>query len=204
MFKIGDFAKLSQVSVKALRHYDDLDLLKPASVDRFTGHRYYAANQLPRLNRILALKDLGFSLEQIRQLLGEELPVEQLRGMLRLRQAEIEQNVEVEQARLVRVEARLRQIEQEGQMPAHEIALKKVEAKKVASVREVIPQYAEVGRLIGEVFAYPGQQGIRSLGPPTVIYHFTPTVHLRPAIGRPSVLQDYVVGATLDDAGRGD
>ena len=65
MLKIGDFARLSQVSVVALRHYDEIGLLRPVKVDPFTGYRYYSTDQLPRLNRILALKDLGFSLEQI-------------------------------------------------------------------------------------------------------------------------------------------
>jgi DNA-binding transcriptional MerR regulator len=65
MLKIGHFSKLSHVTVKALRLYDQLGLLKPSHVDHFTGYRYYLADQLPRLNRILAFKDLGFSLEQI-------------------------------------------------------------------------------------------------------------------------------------------
>jgi len=65
MLKIGDFSKVSLVSVKALRYYDELGLLKPARVDAFTGYRYYSASQLPRLNRILVLKDLGLSLQQI-------------------------------------------------------------------------------------------------------------------------------------------
>jgi DNA-binding transcriptional MerR regulator len=89
MFKIGDLSKLSRVSVKTLRYYDEIGLLKPAQVDRFTGYRYYSFDQLPRLNRILALKDLGFSLEQIAQVLNEGLPPAQLRGMLRLRQMEL-------------------------------------------------------------------------------------------------------------------
>lgn len=59
MFKISDFSRLSLVSAKALRYYDELGLLKPARVDESTGYRYYAASQLPRLNRILALKDPG-------------------------------------------------------------------------------------------------------------------------------------------------
>ena len=64
MLKIGDFSKLSQVSIKALRLYDQIGLLKPTVVDNYTAYRYYSASQLPRLNRILAFKDLGFSLEQ--------------------------------------------------------------------------------------------------------------------------------------------
>ena len=91
MFKIGDFSKLAQVSVKTLRHYGKMGLIKPAWIDRFSGYRYYTADQLPRLNRILALKDLGFSLEQIRQLLRDDLPAAELRGMMRMKQAEVEQ-----------------------------------------------------------------------------------------------------------------
>jgi DNA-binding transcriptional MerR regulator len=69
MIKIGDFARLSQVSVVTRRYYDEMDLLKPVRVDVFTGYRFYSADQLPLLNRILALKDLGFSLEQIKLML---------------------------------------------------------------------------------------------------------------------------------------
>ena len=63
MFKIGEFAQIAQVSDNLLRHYDAIDLLKPIHVDEWTGYRYYSAAQLPQLNRILALKDLGLSLE---------------------------------------------------------------------------------------------------------------------------------------------
>jgi DNA-binding transcriptional MerR regulator len=144
MFKIGDFSRLSQVTVKALRYYDEVGLLKPVRVDDFTGYRYYALDQLPRLNRILALKDLGFSLEQIGRMLDEGLPQEQLRGMLRLKQAELQQRVQEEQARLERVEARLRQIEQEGIMPNYEVVLKRVPPQLVAGVREVISNWEAV------------------------------------------------------------
>ena len=90
MIKIGDFSRLSQVSVKTLRYYDEVGLLKPVEVDRFTSYRYYSFDQLPRLNRVLALKDLGFSLEQIAQALDEGLTPDQLRGMLKLKRAEID------------------------------------------------------------------------------------------------------------------
>jgi DNA-binding transcriptional MerR regulator len=65
MFKIGDFSKISQVSIRSLRHYDEIGLFKPAHTDPFTGYRYYSADQLPRLNRIIALRTLGLSLEEI-------------------------------------------------------------------------------------------------------------------------------------------
>src|SRR5581483_11326 len=125
MFKISEFSQLSQVSIKTLRYYDQIGLLKPAHSDPCTGYRYYTADQLLRLNRILAFKDLGFTLEQINYLLDEHIPPEQIRGMFRLKQAEIQTLIEEEQARLSRIEGRLRQIEEsEGKMPPHDIVLK--------------------------------------------------------------------------------
>src|SRR5512139_3441683 len=117
MIKIGDFARLSQVSVVTLRYYDEMDLLKPVKVDHFTGYRYYSSDQLPRPNRILALKDLGFSLEQIKLMLVEDLPLEQLRGMLTAQRDQVEKRLAEEQRRLERIEPRLRQIEMENKMP---------------------------------------------------------------------------------------
>ncbi len=108
LYKIGEFSKLAQVSPRMLRHYDKLGLIQPSQVDRFTDYRYYTVDQLARLNRIIALKDLGFSLEQIGDLLDQQGGVngERLRGMLILRRAEIEQELQANQARLFSVEAR--------------------------------------------------------------------------------------------------
>ena len=171
MFKIGEFSKLSHMTVKTLRYYDEIGLLKPAKVDRFTSYRYYSADQLPRLNRILALKDLGLSLDQIARLLDEDLPADQIRGMLRLKQVELQEQLEEEQARLARVEQRLRQIEQEETMSTQEVAVKNIPAQAVASVRDVIPSYGDLGQLFGEIFAYLGQHRITPAGPPIGIYH---------------------------------
>src|SRR5688572_22415975 len=124
MFKIGDFSKLTCVSVKTLHHYDEIGLFKPLRVDRVTGYRYYSFDQLPRLNRILALKDLGFSLEQVARVLDDDLSAEQLSGMLVLRQAELEQQIEGARERLTRVAARLNQIKEEGKMSTQEIVIK--------------------------------------------------------------------------------
>jgi DNA-binding transcriptional MerR regulator len=110
MFKIGEFSRLGQVSTRMLRHYDQLGLLKPSQTDKFTGYRYYTIDQLARLNRIIALKELGIPLEQIAQLLGRAgaLSAEKLRGMLIMRQAEIARELTAKQAQLAAVEARLR------------------------------------------------------------------------------------------------
>ncbi len=171
MIKIGDFSKLSLVSVKTLRYYDEMGLLQPIETDRSTGYRYYSLDQLPRLNRILALKDLGFSLEQIAQALENGITLEQLRGMLRLKQAEQQQRVQEEQERLVRVEARLRQIEMEASVSKYDVVIKKLEAQKVASVRRILDDPRGVGRMFDELFGYLGKKGIRPLGPPYGIWH---------------------------------
>ena len=171
MFRIGEFSRLSKVSVKALRHYDDMGLLAPASVDRFTSYRYYTADQLPRLNRILALKDLGLSLEEIRRLLAEGLPAAELRGMLRIKQAELERHLAEEQARLGRVAARLQQIEEEDAMPTHEVIVKEAPAMRVASVRAIIPDYGAQAPLWEELSAYLGQHGLKPNAACLTIYH---------------------------------
>jgi DNA-binding transcriptional MerR regulator len=138
MLKIGDFSKLVQVSVRMLRHYDRLGLLRPIRIDADTGYRYYGVHQMARLNRILALKDLGLSLAQIAAVLDQPLSAEQLRGMLRLQQADLRQRVEREQARLARVEARLRLIAQEGTMSHDGVIVKPVAAQTVAAAREAV------------------------------------------------------------------
>jgi DNA-binding transcriptional MerR regulator len=171
MIRIGLFSKLSQVPVKTLRYYDEIGLLEPAEIDSFTDYRYYSVIQLPRLNRILALKDLGLSLNQIAQLLTEELPVEQLRGMLRLKQVEIQQRMGQEEEKLARVAARLRQIEQENKMSNYDVVIKKVEPQRIASVRDVIPSYPEQGHLWQELETVMVQSKIKSTGPCLTLYH---------------------------------
>lgn len=152
MIKIGDFARLGQVSIVTLRHYDEIGLLKPVKVDTFTGYRYYSVAQLPRLNRILALKDLGFSLEQIEQVLNGGLTLDQLRGMLKLKHAELEQQISAEQARLDRIGARLRQIELEDSMTTYDVVLKTIPATTIVSRRVTIPTNDEVPRYLNPAF----------------------------------------------------
>jgi DNA-binding transcriptional MerR regulator len=137
MFTIGDFARHGRVSVRMLRHYDAIGLLRPARVDPFTGYRGYEAAQLARLNRIVALKDLGFTLNQVTSIINDKVGIDELRGMLRLRRAELENQLAVDRARLTAVEARLRSIETEGAMPTDDVQIKKVEPVRVAEVSGV-------------------------------------------------------------------
>jgi DNA-binding transcriptional MerR regulator len=152
MLKISDFSRLTFVPAKTLRYYDEIGLFQPQHVDRFTGYRYYDMGQLPRLNRILALKALGLSLEQIKQMLDDDLTTEQIRGMLRLKQAESQQRMREEQQRLLYIESKLRQIEQEGKMSDRDVILKRIPVVHAASIRGTVHSMNEIGAVLGEMF----------------------------------------------------
>jgi DNA-binding transcriptional MerR regulator len=139
MFTIGEFARLGDISIRMLRHYDEIGLLAPAQVDPATGYRSYSIAQLRDLNRIVALRGLGFSLTEVRQLLAG-ITAAELRAMLLARQADLERQIEVGQAALSRVEARLRAIEREDEM-ADDIVVKTVQAQRLLAIARPIPGF---------------------------------------------------------------
>src|SRR5262249_49752517 len=120
MFRIGEFSKIAQVSGRLLRYYDQIGLLKPVRVDPETGYRYYSVSQLPELNRILALKELGLTLDQIARLLAGHISGDEIRGMLVMKKAQIEQTLREEMTRIRYIESRISQIDQEGEMGEQE------------------------------------------------------------------------------------
>ena len=176
MFSIGEFAALGRVSVRMLRHYDTIGLLTPAVTDPATGYRSYAADQLRRLNRVIALKDLGFTLEQVARILDDKVSVEELHGMLRLRRAQLEAHMAADAERLTGVAARLRMIEEEGRMNTEDVVLKKVPAATVAELSALAASYE--GADIAPVMTPLYQQlmhrleaaGVRPSGPPIAYY----------------------------------
>lgn len=139
MFKIGEFSQIARVSGRLLRYYDEIALLQPAQIDEETGYRYYSATQLSRLNRILVLKELGLSLEQIRRMLDEEISTDEMRGMLLMRQAQVEQTVRDELDRIRQIEVRLAQIA--GKMPETDVVLKSVPAQKYLALDYCCPNF---------------------------------------------------------------
>lgn len=171
MFKIGTFSQLTGVTIKALRHYDRVGLLKPAEVDRSTGYRYYNVTQIDQLNRILAFKDLGLSLDEIRNVLDENLPAAEIRGMLRLKQAQLQQSITEESSRLNRVEARLRQIEREGRLPNHEVVVREVTEQRILAHREVLAGPWEIKPLFMRIGKAYEAAGFDSAGPWLALYH---------------------------------
>jgi DNA-binding transcriptional MerR regulator len=170
MFTIGDFATHGRVSVRMLRHYDAVGLLRPARTDPCTGYRFYAAAQLSRLNRIIALKELGFTLEQVREILDERVSAAELRGMLRLRQTELRAALEADAARLAQVDARLRLIESEGRMGSEEVVVRPLPAVRVAELSGVADRAGpeSIGPVIkplyGELFPRLERAGVEPTG----------------------------------------
>lgn len=161
MFKIGEFARIARVSVRLLHHYEERGLLRPLYVDQSSGYRYYSLEQLPRLHRILALKDLGLSLNQIAYLLDESVSNEAIRGILLLKQAELREKVQAEQQRLARVESRLLQLEQPTEFPPCDVVVKSTEPLHVLSLKRAIKPPETPHRLFKEVTAALREARIR-------------------------------------------
>jgi DNA-binding transcriptional MerR regulator len=182
MLGIGDFARHGRVSVRMLRHYDAIGLLRPAYVDQVTGYRSYDAGQLSQLNRIVALKGLGFTLQQVRFILDDEVSVEELRGMLRLRQAELQSQIATDTARLAQVEARLRIIEREGEMPADDVQIKRIPGIRVAELTATATAASfepesiapVIGPLYDELRTRLDRAGLTTAGPGVAYYEDSP------------------------------
>lgn len=173
MFKIRDFARLNRVTVKTLRYYDSLGLLHPEKIDSFTGYRYYSAAQMPRVNRILVLKDVGFSLEEIALILNKNLDSEQIETLLELKHAEIAERISAEQDRLSRLENLMKTCKQEAFNMNYDIVLKDIEPIRVAALRDTIPSYSEQGHLWNELAEHIKKHDAKIVPPCMVIYHET-------------------------------
>jgi DNA-binding transcriptional MerR regulator len=152
VLKIGEFSALAQVSIRTLRHYDEVGLLKPMYDEAESGYRHYSVSQLPRLHRILALRDLGFPLDRIGEALDEGVSADALRGMLLLRRVEQEKQVDEETERLNRLKALIHLIDKEGRM-TNDVIMKEVEPQWIVSLREHIPAYRVVGQLMANSMA---------------------------------------------------
>jgi len=148
MFRIGDFSRIARVSARLLRFYDELGLLKPAHADAQTGYRHYSVAQLAQLNRITVLKELGFSLEQIGDLLKSPPDADELRRMLLLRRNDAEQRLAQEAQRLRHIETRIAQIEAEGALSIDDVVERAEPAHRLLSVRRQVTSFAEARALI--------------------------------------------------------
>jgi DNA-binding transcriptional MerR regulator len=146
MFRIGEFSRIARVSGRLLRYYDSIGLLSPGRVDPATGYRYYTADQLGALNRILALKDLGLSLDEVARLVKGEVSAEEIRGMLTLKKVELERSLNEDALRLRNIESRLVQIEEQGGLADYDVIVKSAVAQPYLALRRTFPNFdAAVG-----------------------------------------------------------
>lgn len=165
MLKIGEFSRLSQVSVATLHHYDEIGLLRPAHIDRFTNYRYYTLEQLPRLHRIMALKELGLSLAQINQVINTDLTVEHLRGMLVLKEAEEQQRVAEEMAQLARIRFHIQQIDREANMSQLDVRIKQIQPFRALTSRYQFGTHAEIEPVAVEILAALEEHRVKVAAP---------------------------------------
>ncbi|MFZ2539684.1 MAG: MerR family transcriptional regulator [Oscillospiraceae bacterium] len=165
MLKIGDFSKLSRVSIRMLRHYNDIGLLIPESVDEFNGYRHYSETQLPTANRIEALKNMGFSLGVITKMLKEYSDTELLKNYLQLKYEEIKEQAENTSRQLILLETTINRLGKDENMMKHNVTLKIMPQRTVASVRKIIPAYDMEGMLWGQLMGETASQNIQDADP---------------------------------------
>ncbi|MGJ3240343.1 MAG: MerR family transcriptional regulator [Anaerolineae bacterium] len=174
MFQIGEFSRIARVTIETLRHYDTIGLLKPAKVDPNTGYRYYNVVQLQALNQILALKEVGLSLDEIKRILRQTLTVDEVRGMLREHLVLTESTIEEAQRRRQGILARLERLDTKEEMPQYEIRLKSAESVIVVAIREVIPTVEQIPRQWNQMFTKIAnwmKENKLSVGVPMAFYH---------------------------------
>lgn len=161
MLKIGDFSKLSRISIRMLRHYDEIGILHPKYVDDFTGYRYYSESQLPLAGRIQALKSQGFGLSAIKEILDQYEDVQEMEHFLLAKREELEEEAAKIRQKVQFLDSMLRWIRKDGNLMDYNVTLKTIPERYVASVRQVIPAYDREGllwemrmRLFGGAFLY--------------------------------------------------
>jgi DNA-binding transcriptional MerR regulator len=174
VFRIGEFSRIARVSARLLRYYDELGLLRPGVVDASTGYRYYSSAQLLRLNRILVLRDLGLSLEQIGGVIDQEASAAELRAMLEIRRADAERALAEESARLRQIEARIAQLDTGTGTELDDVLIRAEPARRIVATRATVASFLEARELIGELArTLPRKLPRAALGPLIGIAHST-------------------------------
>lgn len=172
MFKIGDFSKLSNVSVRMLRYYEKMGLLFPDNVDQFSGYRYYLAAQLETVGRIQKLKSLGFSLAVIRKMLSSE-DFEELKVYFEIRQKELKEEFETITAQANMLDSVKQILRKDAEMMNYSVVLKEIPERFVVSIRRVVPGFSDEGKLWSELYDECQKQTVQYANSPLAmtIYH---------------------------------
>lgn len=172
MLKIGDFSKLSRISIRMLRHYNEIGLLIPEDIDEFTGYRYYSEAQLPLANRINALKDMGFSLSTIEKILKEYDDNETLEKYLLIKHEELNEKSENINRQLTLLESTIKRLRKDEDVMKYNVTLKEMPKRYVASLRDIIPSYEMEGMLWEEMINETTLQNVQFANPCNTIAVF--------------------------------
>lgn len=172
MLKIGDFSKLSRISIRMLRHYDEIGLLKPGEVDEFTGYRYYCEDQLICAGRILALKSMGFSLASIHEIMEQYGDPTELEHFLVIKRRETQEQEKLIRHRIRLLDSTIEWLRKDGNMMGYDVSLKTIPECYVASVRQVIPTYADEGMLWKILREETSQMQLKDVSPCTTMAVF--------------------------------
>lgn len=170
IFKIGEFSKLTQVSIRMLRHYDETGLLKPAQVDKFTGYRLYSTEQIPTLNKIVFLRDIGFNISEIALALAR-WDNDYILSQLEQKRRDIEETIQEEQAKLSKIQLAKEDILTEKAAIHYNVAIKAIPSYQVLSLRKVIPDYYAEGELWREMSTFAKNNKIVVSEKTFSIYH---------------------------------
>lgn len=165
MLKIGDFSKMTRISIRMLHHYDEIGLLKPQKVDDFTGYRYYEEQQLLEAGRIRALREMGFCLTAIGEVLSQYQNVREMEAFFQKHRGEIEAQSRELQRKLHLIDSTLRWLGKDGTMSGYDVTLKTLPELYVASVRRVIPSYEMEGLLWKILMEETEPLGVRAGSP---------------------------------------
>lgn len=138
MLRIGEFSALSQISIYMRRHYDEIGLLIPEDIDKFTGYRYYSEKQLPIANKIRALKSMGLSLPLIKEILTKYAGDYELKTYLETQAVYQKEKIELMQRQLTLIESTIRCLEHPSSIPSYSVALKEFPRHNVISYRQII------------------------------------------------------------------
>jgi DNA-binding transcriptional MerR regulator len=158
MFRIGEFSKLVRVSARMLRHYEKCGLLNPARIDAYSGYRLYSSEQIPLLNRIVVFRDMGFSIEEIGQLLDKYDNPSYLQKMLTMKMAQTKETIIKEQHKYALLSDYM--VSMKEQTMNYTVALKTVPAEKVVSLKGVLADYSHEEELWRRMFAFCQEQNI--------------------------------------------
>lgn len=169
MFKIGEFSKLTQVSIRMLRYYDEVGLFKPAEIDKWTEHRRYSVEQIPTLNRIIYLRDSGFNVAEIAKALNKKADF--LIELLDMKYKEIEKSIQAEQKKLQKIKLAKSEILNEKSEIYYNISIKSIPSYQVLSLRRIISDYYAEGVLWQELSAFAEQHQIHISSNTFTIYH---------------------------------